>query len=104
VYEYIRKFNYLAQYGIHHVDTDEKKVELFRKGPSLLLQDHLVRLHDLSFNALLSATINQEGTYQALLDKEEKKRKRVMAGPPEGSTGGAPLKYHLVYTPLVGKS
>jgi hypothetical protein len=25
VYEYIRKFNYLAQYGTHHVHTDEKK-------------------------------------------------------------------------------
>jgi hypothetical protein len=25
VYEYIEKFNYLAQYGTHHVDTDEKK-------------------------------------------------------------------------------
>jgi hypothetical protein len=37
VYEYIKKFNYLAQYGTHHVDTDEKKAELFRKGLSLLL-------------------------------------------------------------------
>jgi hypothetical protein len=27
VYEYIRKFNHLAQYGIHHVDTDEKNAE-----------------------------------------------------------------------------
>jgi hypothetical protein len=25
VYEYIRKFNYLAQYNTHHVDSDEKK-------------------------------------------------------------------------------
>jgi hypothetical protein len=32
VYEYIRKFNYLAQqYSAHHVDTDRKKVELFRR-------------------------------------------------------------------------
>jgi hypothetical protein len=37
VYEYISKFNYRAQYGTHHVDTDEKKVELFRKGQSLPL-------------------------------------------------------------------
>jgi hypothetical protein len=27
VYEYIRKINYLAQYGPHRVDTDEKKTE-----------------------------------------------------------------------------
>jgi hypothetical protein len=37
VYEYFKKFNYLAQYGTHHVDTDDKKAELFRKGLSLLL-------------------------------------------------------------------
>jgi hypothetical protein len=39
VYENIEKFNYLAQYGTHHVDTDDKKAELFRKGLSLPLQD-----------------------------------------------------------------
>jgi hypothetical protein len=83
VYEYIEKFNYLAQYGTHHVDTDEKKAELFRRGLSLPLQDHLVRFHDLSFNALVSATIEQEGTYRALLAEEEEKRKRVMSGPLE---------------------
>jgi hypothetical protein len=32
VYEYIREFNNLTQYGSHHVDTDAKKVELFHKG------------------------------------------------------------------------
>jgi hypothetical protein len=37
VYEYIRKFNYLAQFGTHHVDTDDKKAKLSRKGLSLPL-------------------------------------------------------------------
>jgi hypothetical protein len=37
VYEYIKKCNYLAQYGTHHVDTDDKKAELFRRGLSLPL-------------------------------------------------------------------
>jgi hypothetical protein len=32
VYEYTQEFNNLAQYEGHHVDTDVKKVELFRKG------------------------------------------------------------------------
>jgi hypothetical protein len=64
VYEYVRKFNYLAQYGTHHVDTDEKKAELFRRGLRLPLQDHrLVRFQDMSFNALVSAAIAQDGTY-----------------------------------------
>jgi hypothetical protein len=31
VYGSIKKFNYLAQYDTHHVDTDEKKAELFRR-------------------------------------------------------------------------
>jgi hypothetical protein len=62
VYEYFRKFNYLAQYGTHHVDTDEKKAELFRRGLSLPLQDCLVQFHDLSFNALVIAVIAQDNT------------------------------------------
>jgi hypothetical protein len=99
VYKYIKKFNYLAQYDTHHVDTDEKKAELFRRGLSLPLQDRLVRFRDMSFNALASATIAQYGTYRVLLAKEEDKRKRVMSGPSGDSTEGAPPKYHLVYTP-----
>jgi hypothetical protein len=43
VYDYVRKFNYLAQYGTHHVDTDGKKAELFRRGLSLPIQSHLVQ-------------------------------------------------------------
>jgi hypothetical protein len=87
VYEYIKKFNYLAQYGTHHVDTDDKKAELFRRGLSLPLQDRLVQFCDTLFNALGSATIEQEGTYKALLAEDEEKRKRVMLGPSEDSTG-----------------
>jgi hypothetical protein len=103
VYEYIRKFNYLAQYDTHHVDTDEKKAELFRRGLSLLLQDRLVQFHDLSFNALVSATIAKDGTYRALLE-EEQKRKRDLSKPLEDSIVGATLKYRLVYTSSVDKS
>jgi hypothetical protein len=32
VYDYTQEFNNLAQYGGHHIDTDEKKAELFCKG------------------------------------------------------------------------
>jgi hypothetical protein len=104
VYEYISKFNYRAQYGTHHVDTDEKKVELFRKGQSLPLSDCLVRFCDMSFNALVSAAIAQDGTYRALLAEGEEKRKRVLSKPSDDSTEGASPKYHLVYTPSMGKS
>jgi hypothetical protein len=104
VYECIRKFNYLAQYGTHHVDTDEKKAELFRRGLSLPLQDRLVQFHDLSFNTLVSVVIAQDNTYRVLLAQEEEKRKRVMSGPSEDSIEGAPSKYRLVYTPSASKS
>jgi hypothetical protein len=46
VYEYIKKFNYLAQYGTHHVDMDDKQTELFKKELSLPLQDRLVIVDD----------------------------------------------------------
>jgi hypothetical protein len=52
----------------------------------------------------VSATIKQEGTYQAELAEEEKVRKRDLLGPLEHSTKGAPPKYCLVYTPSAGKS
>jgi hypothetical protein len=104
MHEYIRKFNYLAQYSTHHVDTDEKKAELFRRGLSLPLQDRLVQFCDTSFNALVSAAIAQDGTYRALLAEEEEKRKRDLSEPSNDSTEGAPPKYRLVYTPSAGKS
>jgi hypothetical protein len=87
VYEYIKKFNWLAQYGTHHVDTNDKMAELFIKGLSLPLEDRLVRFHDMLFNTLVSAMIEQEGTYRAILAKEEKKRNKVLSGPSEDSTG-----------------
>jgi hypothetical protein len=42
IYEYIQEFNNLAQYGSHHVVTDAKKVELFRKGLTIQLQDCMI--------------------------------------------------------------
>jgi hypothetical protein len=92
VNEYIRKFNYLQQYGDYHVDTDEKKAELLRNGLRLQLLDHLVLHSELSFDALVSSMIDQEGLYQAVLVEEEKMRKRALSGPLEDSTEGAPIK------------
>jgi hypothetical protein len=37
VYEYTEEFNNLAQYEGHHVDTDAKKAQLFRKGLTIQL-------------------------------------------------------------------
>jgi hypothetical protein len=103
VYEYTHEFNILAQYRGHHVDTDAKKAELFHKGLTIQLQDPLILSQNLSYNELVSATIDQEGTMKACEVAEEKKRKRIMPGPSEGSSSGAPLKYRMIYTPSVGQ-
>jgi hypothetical protein len=75
VYEYTKEFNNLAQYGGHHIDTNEKKVELFYKGLTMQLQDRLIHFPNLTYNELASATIDQEGTMKACEVAKEKKRK-----------------------------
>jgi fructose-1,6-bisphosphatase len=77
VYEYIRKFYYLQQYGGYYMTYH---------------------------SMLLCAVIEQEGTYQSLFVEEEKMRKKALSVPPEDSTKGAPSKCCLVYTPSAGKS
>jgi hypothetical protein len=103
VYEYIQEFNNLAQYVSHHVDTDAKKVELFRKGLTIQLQDRLILSQNLSYNELASAAIDQEGTMKACEAAKEKKRKRAASGPAVGSSSNAPPKYHMIYTPPAGQ-
>jgi hypothetical protein len=102
VYEYIQEFNNLAQYGSHHVDTDAKKAELFCKRLTIQLQDRLILSHNLSYNELASAAIDQEGTMKACEVAEEKKRKRAVSGPSGGSSSSAPPKYRMIYTPPSG--
>jgi hypothetical protein len=58
----------------------------------------------MSFDAFVSAVIDQEGLYQAVLVEQEKMRKRALSGHSEDSIEGVALKYHLVYTPSAGKS
>jgi hypothetical protein len=103
VYEYIQELNNLAHYGSRHVDTDAKKVELFRKGLTIQLHDRLILSQNQSYNELASATIDQEGTMKACEAAKKKKRKRVMSGPSGGGSSGAPLKYRMIYTPPVGQ-
>jgi hypothetical protein len=58
LYEYTQEFNNLAQYGGHHIDTDEKKAEIFHKGLTIQLQDRLIFSQNLSYNELASAAID----------------------------------------------
>jgi hypothetical protein len=44
VFDYTRQFNTLARYGTYHVDTDEKKANLYHAGLAINLQECLVHL------------------------------------------------------------
>jgi hypothetical protein len=100
VYDYAQQFNTLAQYGSYHIDIDEKKANLFHSGLTIQLQDGLVQSPNLSYNDLASAAIDQARTLKACAEAEEK-RKRIMPRSFRScESGGAPPKYHMVYTPL----
>jgi hypothetical protein len=104
VFDYTRQFNTLAQYATYHVDTDEKKVNLYRAGLTIHLQEHLVHLSSLLYNELASAAIDQERMMKAVAEADEKKRKRMLPGTiGSGSSSGAPPKYYIVYTPPGGQ-
>jgi hypothetical protein len=104
VFDYTRQLNTLAQYGTYHVDTDEKKANLYRAGLTIHLQERLVHLSSLSYNELASGAIDQERMMKVVDEVDEKKRKRMMPGSAgSGSSSGAPPKYHMVYTPPGGQ-
>jgi hypothetical protein len=105
MYDYTQEFNNLSQYGGHHVDTNAKKVELYRKGLTIQQHDCLIQNLNLSYNNLASPTINQEGTMKTCEVVEEKKKKRKWTMPRSfgGSSSGASLRCRMVYTPPVGQ-
>jgi hypothetical protein len=104
VFNYTRQFNTLTQYGSYHIEMDEKKVNLYRNGLTIQLQDHLVQYPNLSYNDLASDAINQERTMKVVIEVEEKKRKRMTHGSSiSGSSNGGPPKYGMVYTPHGGQ-
>jgi hypothetical protein len=59
VYEYSKRFNHPSQYGPYHVDSDEKKMAMFRQGLSPMLQEHLTLFWGCTLNELVSASIEQ---------------------------------------------
>jgi hypothetical protein len=104
VFDYTRQFNTLAQYGTYHINTDEKKANLYHAGLTIHLQERLMHLSSLSYNELASAAIDQERMMKAVAEADEKKRKRMMPGSTgSGSSSGAPPKYRMVYTPPGGQ-
>jgi hypothetical protein len=60
------------------------------------LKDCLILSQNLSYNELVSAAIDEEGTMKAYEVAKEKKRKRAVSGPSRGSSCGAPPKYRMI--------
>jgi hypothetical protein len=79
VLQYAQAFNDLCQYARYHADTDEKKRDRFRRGPSTKLRDRLNTVRANSYNELVNMAISQEDCITAR--QAEKKRKTPVAGP-----------------------
>jgi hypothetical protein len=73
VYQYAQKFNNLCQYGGYHVDTDMKKMELFREGLNSKLAERLNLVKFDSYPMLVNKAISQEDAMKRA--QAERKRK-----------------------------
>jgi hypothetical protein len=105
VFDYMRQLNTFAQFGPYHVDTDEKKANLFHNGLTIPLQDRVVLSTNLSYNELASAAIDQKRLMNAVAEADEKKRNRMMTG--SSTSGGssiAPAKSTAWCIPHLGVS
>jgi hypothetical protein len=77
---------------------------LYCEGLTIHVQEHLGQYTSLSYNELISATIDQERLMKAVAKVDEKKRKRMMPGSSvSGCSSGAPPMYRLVHTTLGGQ-
>ena len=74
VMNYVNKFNHLSQYAGTHVDTNEKKRDLFYRS----LQKELYTRNYQTFGAMMNATIAMEGLQCD--SQAEWKCKRVATG------------------------
>jgi hypothetical protein len=100
MFDYTRQFDTLTQYGSYHVDTDEKKANVYRERLTIHLQERLGQFTSLSYNEMVSAAIDQERLMKAATEADEKKRKMMTPGSVvSGGSSGAPNKYRTMYTP-----
>ena len=78
VLQYAQAFNHLCLYAGHHVDTNAKKRERFRRGLGTKLQEKLNLVRADSFNDLVNLAITQEDLISA---HRAKKSARHLLGP-----------------------
>jgi len=96
VMEYVNTFNYLAQYALDDINSDEKKQDRFMDGLSLRLQSHLSTTDFRDFNDMISKAIKTEYKMNALENENRKmdveNRKRAASS---SSTGGNSQRSHM---------
>jgi hypothetical protein len=97
VYQYAQKFNSLFQHGEHHVDTDAKKMELFRDGLKCELYERPNLLEPNSYHELVNKAISQEDAVMKV--QKEKKRQNDFA-----SGDGSGKKFRFVKKNAHGSS
>jgi hypothetical protein len=86
---------------LYHVDTDQKKANLYREGLTIHLQERLGQFTSMLYNELVSAAIDQERLMKAVVEASEKKR-MMPESSVSSSYSSAPTKYCMVYTPPGG--
>jgi hypothetical protein len=91
VFDYTSHFNILAQYGSYHVNTNEKKANMYRERLTIHLQERMGQFTSLSYKELASAAIDEDKLMKVVAKSYEKKRKRMMLGSYiSGGSSGAP--------------
>jgi hypothetical protein len=78
-----------------------KKANLYCAELTIHLQERLIQFASLSYNELVSATIDQERMIKVVAEVDEEKQKNMMPGSScSGSSSSAPPMYRMVYTSL----
>ena len=68
VSEYLNKFNHLARYSIHDVNTEERKVDRFLGGLSPTLRCQLSMLDFPDFQTLVNKALIAEHEYKSVIE------------------------------------
>jgi hypothetical protein len=86
----------------HSTSTQmRKKANLYCAELTIHLQERLIQFSSLSYNELVSATIDQERMIKVVAEVDEEKQKNMMPGSScSGSSSSAPPMYRMVYTSL----
>ena len=82
VIQYVQAFNDLCHYTGHHVDTDAKKHDHFRKGLCTKLKDHLNPIKVDIYYELANLAITQEDCIMAHLVEKKRKAPAVHSSAP----------------------